>query len=170
MSFCEREAVFYTHVVPFMNDDDIIHNIYLVSRNKNIYNRWCYLMSRRSSALLKKYSHPMSNDVERTATYLENAEDLTEILKDYIEFLLQTSFPDRNYSRRINKNMMKVARHIIPDETYFEGGFLSHMNTEYHQRKSEVRENVYVCAIYRLSLVEKACMLRKCKYAKALIY
>jgi hypothetical protein len=171
MAYCEREAIFYHHVLPYMNTHDMTTNIYNLSKNKQIYNKWYSIILERSSKQLNKRTEMLVSvdDIALMKDYIQDKDDLLDVLNDYTETLLDTFIPSRNYGIR-HKNMMKVKKHIIPYEITFNMDHLSHRDTNYERRSDEVKGNIRICAIYRMTNVQKIRHLRKCPNAKALIY
>jgi hypothetical protein len=146
-------------------------NIYNLSKNKQIYNKWYSIILERSSKQLNKRTEMLVSvdDIALMKDYIQDKDDLLDVLNDYTETLLDTFIPSRNYGIR-HKNMMKVKKHIIPYEITFNMDHLSHRDTNYERRSDEVKGNIRICAIYRMTNVQKIRHLRKCPNAKALIY
>ena len=100
---------------------------------------------------------------------MQEEDEYMEIIKDYIECLLDSTMPDRNYGIR-HKNMSIVERHIVPNELIYNMDYLSHRDTNIERRKHEIEYNANICCIYRMTKLQKSRHLNKCPYAKALIY
>ena len=106
MSYSEKETIFYYHVLPYMNDQDMMKNIYLVSKDKQIYMKWHKVILYRSSKLLKYRTECLYiyqdfyEEISSLEYYMEamrEEDEFTEIIKDYVECLLETFMPERNY-------------------------------------------------------------------------
>ena len=178
MTYSEKETLFYYHVLPYMNDEDITQNIYLISKNKLIYDKWYNIIVNRSSKLLKSCTESLYlyqdlyeeiSSLEYYMVAMQEEDEYMEIIKDYIECLLDSTMPERNYGIR-NKNMSIVERHIVPNELIYNMDYLSHRDTNIERRKYEIEYKANICCIYRMTKLQKSRHLNKCPYAKALIY